>query len=77
MENKRIKSEIIGLLVELVRDSHHCKKWDDGMILALVCSRLRNDNVLRDEVLTSIGYAIDEGINPKTGKPTYPEEVTV
>ncbi len=74
MKHERIKAEIIGTLLELVHDSHHCKGWDEGMILALVCSRLRNDNILRDEVLTSIGYALDEGCDLKTGKPVYSED---
>ena len=75
MAHDKIKAEIIGTLIELVRDSHHCKTWDEGMILALLCSRFRNDNILRDEILTSIGYSLVENLDLKTGRPVYPEEV--
>lgn len=60
--------------MELVRDSHHCKGWSEEKILTLLCSRFRNDNVLRDDLLTSIGYAVDEGCDLDTGKPVYNEK---
>lgn len=60
MRDKR--KELVSELVSLIRSSANFEKYSENEILIMLTERVQHDNVLRDDILTSLGLqqAFDE-----------------